>query len=143
MQVAGQAARLARIGALRAPRLELKWLIIGVCVALVGAGVGLCFAHISSWTMAAAQPGEESQTASAIPTIQSLGIAFGAAAAGLVANAAGLAMGVAPETVAAATSWVYLLSLIPPAIMAVLAGHFVWLHRSRHSGHTSASGAEA
>ena len=117
--------------------------LIGVCVALIGAGIGLCFAHISSWTMAAAQPGEESQTASAIPTIQSLGIAFGAAAAGLAANAAGLAMGVAPETVAAATSWVYLLGLIPPALMTVLAGRFVWLHRSYHSGHTSASGAKA
>jgi hypothetical protein len=45
--------------------------------------------------------------------------------------------------VAAATSWVYLLSLIPPAIMTVLAGRFVWLHRSRRSGHTSASEAEA
>jgi hypothetical protein len=62
--------------------------------------------------MAAARSGEESQTASAIPTIQSLGIAFGAAAAGLVANAAGLGMGIAPETVASAASWVYQLSVI-------------------------------
>jgi hypothetical protein len=110
-------------------------------VALMGAGIGLCFAHISSWTMAAAQAGEESQTASSIPTIQSLGIAFGAAAAGLVANAAGLASGIAPETVASAASWIYQLGLVPPAIMTVLAGRFVWLHRSHHSSHPSASEA--
>ena len=115
--------------------------LIGVCVALIGAGIGLCFAHISSWTMAAAQPGEESQTASAIPTIQSLGIAFGAAVAGLVANAAGLAVGIAPETVASAASWVYQLSVIPPAIMTVLAGRFVWLHRSHRSRRPGSSEA--
>jgi MFS family permease len=109
--------------------------ILGVFVALIGAGIGLCFAHISSWTMAAARPGEGALTASAIPTIQSLGIAFGAAAAGLVANAAGLALGIAPETVASAASWVYQLAIIPPAVMTVLAGRLLWLHRRRHPRH--------
>jgi MFS family permease len=108
---------------------------LGVFVALIGAGIGLCFAHVSSWTMAAARPGEGALTASAIPTIQSLGIAFGAAVAGLVANAAGLAMGIAPETVASAASWVYQLAIIPPAIMTVLAGRFLWLYRPRHPSH--------
>jgi MFS family permease len=114
--------------------------LIGVCVALIGAGIGLCFAHISSWTMAAAKLGEESQTASAIPTIQSLGIAFGAAAAGLVANAAGLEMGIAPQPVASAASWVYQLSLIPPALMTVLAGRLVRLQRSPHASAFDARG---
>jgi MFS family permease len=109
--------------------------MVGVFVALIGVGIGLCFAHLSSWTMAAAQPGEGGLTASAIPTIQSLGIAFGAAAAGLVANAAGLAMGIAPETVASAASWVYQLGIIPPAVMTVLVGRFLWLHQARHSSH--------
>jgi MFS family permease len=115
--------------------------LIGVYVALIGTGIGLCFAHLSSLAMAAARPGEESQTASSIPTIQSLGIAFGAAAAGLVANAAGLAMGIAPETVASAASWVYQLGIIPPAIMTALAGRFLWLQRSRHPSHPHSSEA--
>jgi hypothetical protein len=109
--------------------------MVGVFVALLGVGIGLCFAHLSSWTMAAARPGEGGLTASAIPTIQSLGIAFGAAAAGLVANAAGLAMGIAPETVASAASWVYQLGIIPPAVMTVLAGRFLWLYQARHPSH--------
>jgi MFS family permease len=132
---------LGTIG-LRAYVVDGPLLLLACCVALIGAGIGLCFAHISSWTMAAARSGEESQTASAIPTIQSLGIAFGAAAAGLVANAAGLGWGIAPETVASAASWVYQLSIVPPAIMTVLAGRLVWLHRSHRSSRPSTSDAE-
>jgi predicted MFS family arabinose efflux permease len=105
--------------------------IVGVAVALIGAGVGACFAHISSWTMAAARLGEETVTAASIPTIQLLGIAFGAAIAGLVANAAGLTRGVSPATVASAATWVYLLSVVPPALMAALAVRLVWLHQQR------------
>ena len=75
--------------------------MLGLFVALTGAGIGLCFAHISSWTMAAARAEEGALTAASIPTIQSLGIAFGAAVAGLMANAAGLAVGISPTTVSA------------------------------------------
>jgi MFS family permease len=115
--------------------------LLGLCVALIGAGIGLCFAHMSSWTMAAARLGEEAQTASSIPTIQSLGIAIGAAAAGLVANAAGLAMGIVPETVASAASWVYQLSVIPPAVMTIFAARFLWLHQQHSPGNHNAPGA--
>ena len=108
--------------------------ILGICVAIIGAGIGVCFAHISSWTMAAARTGEEALTAASIPTIQSLGIAFGAAVAGLVANAAGLALGVSPAAMASAAAWVYLLGIAPPAVMAVLAGRLLWLHRQRPHG---------
>jgi MFS family permease len=98
-------------------------------VALTGAGIGLCFAHISSWTMAAARAGEGTLTAASIPTIQSLGIAFGAAVGGLVANTAGLAQGVSTATVASAATWVLLLGIVPPAAMAVLSGRLLWLHQ--------------
>ncbi|HSF32333.1 MAG TPA: MFS transporter [Candidatus Tectomicrobia bacterium] len=104
---------------------------VGVLVALIGAGIGVCFAHISSWTMAAARAGEEAVTASSIPTIQSLGIAFGAAVAGLAANVAGLGRGVSPETVAAATGWVYWLGIISPIALVILSGRLLWLHQRR------------
>jgi Major Facilitator Superfamily len=123
---------LAGVLGLRACIVDGPLAILGVCMLIIGAGIGVCFAHISSWTMAAARAGEEALTASAIPTIQSLGIAFGAALAGLVANAAGLALGVSPATVASAAIWVYLLSVVPPAAMAVLAGRLVWLHCQRN-----------
>jgi MFS family permease len=106
-------------------------LILSLFVALTGAGIGLCFAHISSWTMAAARAGEGTLTAASIPTIQSLGIAFGAAVGGLVANTAGLAQGVSPATVTSAATWVLQLGIVPPAAMFVLSGRLLWLHRER------------
>lgn len=108
--------------------------IIGLFMALTGAGIGLCFAHIGSLTMAAAQVGESAVTAASIPMIQSLGLAFGAALAGLVANTAGLALGATPETVAPAATWVYQLGIVPPAAMAALSGRLLWLYRQRHAG---------
>ena len=105
--------------------------LLGMFVSLIGAGVGVCFAHISSWRIAAARPGESALTAASIPTIQSLGIAFGAAIAGLVANTAGLATDISPATVAAAATWVYRLGILAPAVLTVLAWRLVWLHRQR------------
>ena len=105
--------------------------LLGLCVALLGAGIGVCFAHISSWSIMAARPGERSLTASSIPTIQSLGIAFGAAIAGLVANTAGLATEISHTTVAAAAVRVYQLGIIAPVMLAVLACRLVWLHQQR------------
>jgi len=111
--------------------------VLGIFVALTGAGIGLCFAHIGSWTMAAARPGESAVTAASIPMIQSLGIAFGAALAGMVANTAGLALGLFPATVVSAATWVYQLSIAPPLAMAILSGRLLWLHRQRRSGDRS------
>jgi hypothetical protein len=51
--------------------------LLGLCVSLIGAGIGVCFAYISSWSIAVARSGESVLTASSIPTVQSLGIAFG------------------------------------------------------------------
>jgi MFS family permease len=103
------------------------WLII--FIALHGIGIGLCFAHLSSWTIAAARPGEEHLTASSIATVRSLGQACGAAAAGLVANAAGLAQGISVATVASAATWVYGLGTFVPVALTVLALRLLWLYR--------------
>jgi MFS family permease len=108
--------------------------LVGLCVSLIGAGIGLCFAHISSWRIAAARSGESILTASSIPTIQSLGIAFGAAIAGLVANTAGLATDLSLATVTAAAAWVYQLGIIAPAVLALLAWRLIWLHQRMQRG---------
>ena len=108
--------------------------LLGLFVALIGAGIGVCFAHISSWSIAAARPDESILTASSIPTIQSLGIAFGAAIAGLVANTAGLATDISLTTVTAAATWVYRLGLIAPAVLTVLAWRLVRLHQRMQRG---------
>jgi MFS family permease len=96
-----------------------------------GLGIGAANLHLTSMTMRLAEPGYESLTASSIPTVRSLGISLGAAAAGLVANAAGMDRGIDPETVRRAVLWVYGLATVCPAVSAGLA---VWLLRmtARH-----------
>lgn len=111
---------------------DLLWWSLGV--ACMGAGVGLCFAHLSSWAIAAAHPGEGALTAAAIPTIQSLGIAFGAALVGFIANAAGLATGISAATVTVAASWVYGLSFIAPTVLVILAIRLLNLQRQQAAG---------
>jgi hypothetical protein len=103
--------------------------LLGGFGALSGIGYGLCYAHLNSWTMAAACPGEEDRTASWIPMGSQLGTAFGAATAGVVANAAGLAAGMSPSTVAAAATWVYGLSVVAPATIVVLTLRVLWFHK--------------
>jgi MFS family permease len=112
---------------------SLLWLV--VFIALHGIGIGLCFAHLSSWAIAAARQGEEHLTASSIATVRSLGQAFGAATAGLVANAAGLAQGISVATVASAATWVYGLGTLVPVVLTVLALHLLWLQRQTGPPH--------
>ena len=94
---------------------------------LSGLGIGQCHVHVSNRVMSSGRPGEEALTASAIPTMQSLGIAFGAATGGLLANVAGLSDGITVATLTAVTEWIYGFALIP-ALATVLVGmRLVWL----------------
>jgi hypothetical protein len=61
----------------------------------------------------------------------SLGRGFGAATAGLVANAAGLGAGITTETVASAATWVYGLAVVVPAAIVVLSLRLLSLHRAQ------------
>jgi predicted MFS family arabinose efflux permease len=99
----------------------LSPLLSCVLTGLIGFGIGACNLHLVAQTMRIAEPGFESLTASSIPTIRSLGISFGAAIAGLIANTAGLADGVTVQAVAAAATWVYGATILAPAVALVLA----------------------
>jgi len=66
------------------------WLVV-LAQVLLGAGFGASWAFLSQAIMESARPGERDRAAGLVPTVQSAGYALGAALAGLVANAAGLA----------------------------------------------------
>ncbi len=100
---------------------------------LIGIGIGLTNVHMTARVMGVALRGEESITASSIATIRSIGIAFGAALAGLVANTAGLGDGVTRDSVAAATEWVFLFGVAPPLLGTFCALQFLWLVSRRRS----------
>ena len=75
-------------------------------IALIGIGIGACWAFIARHVMGGAKDGEGTIAAGAVPTVQQSGVAFGAAVAGLVANANGLADGLHPGSIARAAFWV-------------------------------------
>ena len=95
--------------------------IVFPAIALVGAGIGGCWAFIAQRVMSGARAGEETLAASSIATVQQTGFALGAALSGLAANAAGLSAGLTRTDVAAAAFWVPM-SFVLAALAAVVAG---------------------
>ena len=87
---------------------------------LIGLGIGATNVLMTNYGMGVAREGEEAITAGSMPTIRSLGVAFGAAAAGLVANSAGLDEGMSKETISRVAAWVLWFTAIIPAITAII-----------------------
>lgn len=135
----GNAVNAAMIGGMLACVAGLAGLALGVatqpawvlvaCNALVGLGLGCSNLHIVAACMRHAAAGEESITASSIPTMRSLGIAFGAAAAGTIANATGLTDALLAVDVARAVTWVLALGILAPFCGLLFVLRFVTLLR--------------
>ncbi len=74
---------------------------------LEGAGFGLAWTFILRRITALASAGETARAAAALPTLQQIGYALGAAYVGVVANAAGFADRIARETAEAVGFWIF------------------------------------
>lgn len=97
------------------------WLV-GASAILQGLGFGTAWTFILRRASAVAEPGEQALVAAAIPTVQRLGYALGAAYVGIVANAAGLE---GDEAALARTGLFVFLACLPlAAIGLVAAGRF-------------------
>jgi MFS family permease len=93
---------------------ELHMLTVLTASALVlGVGMGTHNVHLIARTMANADKGEERITASAMPSIRSLGTGCGAALAGMLSTMAGLGNATEPAAVADAVTTVYAFQIIP------------------------------
>jgi MFS family permease len=91
---------------------------------LMGLGTGIHNVHLIARTLAYAPPGEEKLTAAAIPSVHSLGTAFSAALAGLLAAIGGLTDVTDPAIVGPAINFVYAFNIIPMALAALLMARF-------------------
>jgi MFS family permease len=80
---------------------------------VLGFGIGIHNIHLSARIMSAARPGEEAITASSMSMIRPLGMAAGTAAAGMVANIAGLGESVDKAVVDNAVASVMVFSIVP------------------------------
>ena len=98
--------------------------LVAALAMVVGFGIGFINVHIMAKVMMAALPGEESITATSLSTIRSLGLAFGSAVAGTVANIAGLEDVASPQAVTAAASGVFLFNMVPAAFAALVVLRF-------------------
>jgi MFS family permease len=90
-------------------------------IVLLGMGIGQCWPLVAHRVMGGAKTGEEAVAASSVPTVQQMGVALGAAVAGLVANASGLSTGMADQGMVQAAFWVPA-SFVVSAALAFLAG---------------------
>jgi predicted MFS family arabinose efflux permease len=100
-------------------------------ILLIGIGIGICWAFILQRIMTGAKRGEENIAAASVATVQQAGIAFGAAVAGLVANASGLGDGLHITSVLRAAFWVSMAFVAAPLAASVIGTRLVALPSGR------------
>jgi MFS family permease len=101
--------------------------LLAASTLLMGLGIGIYNVHLVARTMASAAIGEQRSLASALTSVRSLGTAFGAAIAGVVASTAGLGAATEPQAVGHAVTMVYLFCWVPFGLAAVFMFRFIGL----------------
>jgi MFS family permease len=100
-------------------------------ISLIGIGIGVSWAFIAQRIMTGAKHGEENIAAASVATVQQAGIAFGAAIAGLVANASGLGDGLHRSSVLRAAFWVPMVFVAAPLAASMVGMQLVALRSGR------------
>ena len=118
--VAGPIAMSA--GLLAVAALMVPGPIVGLipAIGLIGIGIGASWAFIAQRVMRGAKSGEESIAAASVATVQQVGIALGAALAGLIANASGFVDGLHTNSLRRAAFWVPMLFVAAPLAAATV-----------------------
>ena len=107
--------------ALLAPHTSAFAFLLVPAIAALGAGIGQCWPFVAHRIMDSAAAGDEVVAASSVPTVQQMGFAFGAAIAGLIANASGLSAAIPDQGMASAAFWVPA-SFVASAMLTFLIG---------------------
>jgi hypothetical protein len=98
---------------------------------IMGIGIGIYNVHLVARAMDSAAATEQRGIAAALTSIRSIGTAFGAAFAGVVANFAGLGAATDPIAVGHAVTAVYQSCCVPFGLAALLMLRFVLLTLGR------------
>jgi MFS family permease len=99
--------------------------LLALCALVMGLGIGIYNVHLVARAMDSAAAGEQRSTAAALTSVRSIGTAFGAAIAGVVASMAGLGDATEPEAVGRAVTAVYMFCWVPFGLAAVFMLRFV------------------
>ena len=95
--------------------------VIAAALFVVGAGIGICWAHVAKIVLASARAGEEEISAAMIPSAQLLAVAFGSAGAGIVASLTGLAHSATPEIAVRTGTVLFGMAALGPLVAAAMA----------------------
>jgi hypothetical protein len=120
--------RTAWVGLLMAPGPAAVLLLP---ISLIGLGIGVCWAFILQRVMTGAKPSEGNIAAASVATVQQTGIAFGAAIAGLIANASGLGDGLNLGAVLRAAFFVPIAFVVVPFAASMIGLRLVALSSGR------------
>jgi MFS family permease len=88
----------------------------GAAIFTIGFGIGMTWGHVASRLFAAAGEADRDRVTSVMPTIQNLGVAFGAATVGIVADGLGVAMPLTDKTAELLGHWAYWAVMPLPAL---------------------------
>ena len=94
--------------------------LILLCAVLQGGGFGIAWPFMTRIIVSGAEQEERAVASSAVPTMQRIGYAIGAAAAGIVANASGFGQGAGRAAAESAATWVFL-AFVPLGILGCIA----------------------
>ncbi len=94
--------------------------LILACAILQGGGFGIAWPFVTRVIVAVADPAESTIASSAVPTMQRIGYAVGAALCGIIANASGFSQGLSAETAAGVARWLFL-AFLPLALLGCMA----------------------
>ncbi|MDX8454103.1 MFS transporter [Mesorhizobium sp. VK9D] len=94
--------------------------LILLCALLQGGGFGVAWPFLTRVIVASASDGEQTIASAAVPTMQRIGYAVGAALAGIIANACGFSEGLTREAAANVAGWLFL-AFVPLGIVGCLA----------------------
>lgn len=99
----------------------LPLLPVAVALLLLGLGIGISWPQISVRLLRSAPRGEGDLTSASIPMVQNFAAGLGAATAGVIVNAAGLAASQTVETTIAASNWLFGLFVLVPLVTIPIA----------------------
>jgi MFS family permease len=116
LQLAGLVGLALFVGRDNSMGALLPLLPVGVALLLLGTGIGISWPHVSARLLHSAPAGEGDLTSAAISMVQLFASGFGAAVAGVIVNAAGLASASGTDGVIAAANWLYGLFAIAPLL---------------------------
>lgn len=127
----GQTFCILGITGLAIGNIHLPAFAIPFLTGLTGLGLGASNLHLTEAFMRHTKPKELALTSSSMPTIRNLGIAFGAAMGGIIANGAGLTDQLERNDVIHAMQWVTSMGILAPVLGLMFAWRFLYLIRGR------------